>query len=89
MTFARDGPASGTEGDYHIGDNAGEGRALFDATEEGCCDSAVLCGNVNGEVGDAFGEEFDVAACRESFKDEGEELEFECNAIKEFFFVFI
>ena len=64
-------PAFGTEGDNHVCDEAGECRALFDATEERSCDGAVLGTDVYGEAREAFGEEFKESFGGEAFKDEG------------------
>ena len=47
---------------------------MFDATEERGSDGAMLGVDVDGQVGDAFGEEFDVAKGGEAFEEEREEL---------------
>ena len=72
--FAGEVPTAGAEGDDHVGNEAGEGGALFYAAEERGSDGAVLGGDVDGKVSDTFGEEFDIAFAWEAFDEEGKEL---------------
>ena len=89
VDFAREVPTAGAEGDNHVGNEAGEGGALFNAAEEGGSDGAMLGVDVDGQVSDAFGEKFNVTFGREAFEEEWEELKLEGDAVKEFFFVFV